>query len=1007
MFGARATGRLAAALALWVTSAVAATSQVDAIYRDLGRGDPALALAASARLLVDPPADPRARANALQARLDVLAQDKTFDATAVQSLQAAIAAFASKHSRYAALAERLTLARAVAARDADAIAASVDRLATQLSRPPDGEQVESRSAAALALAATEPARARGLGLAALEYWQRQNDAKAAWRQAQLAKALAQIAQNAGDLPRALHLLEDASRAGVRAFGADSAVRASIDNARAGVLSAMGRGPDMLGLREQVWTSFRELRGPDAVETAKHEALFGAALQERGDYARARAHYANAAAIFARSPAAAARERAILHTNFGNLLQEMGATDEALASYQRALELFGSGPETARVRAIVSANIGNTEFRRRHFAAAKAQFAKALALREAADGAASPGLAFALDGLGSTSLALRDYAQAESHFRRALDLLGRNRADNHPTLGPLRFGLALARWGQGDARGAFALAAQTVRQQQAVMASFAGDSAERQSVAFRQVQVPATALVVSLAARLGDAPSIAAAWQLAMAERGLIARAQAQRLVAARAQANAKTAAALARWQGLNRALGDAWLAVPADPARLAALREASEAAERALWPREVNVSVSALQTPVLADLAKALPEDGVLIAYSEGVAADPARLLIAGQQMVPEDWYAFVLDGRGAPRLARVGGIRALSAQIHAWYLGLRAPGGDAARLRSDGLAVRRALYDPLVAGSQAKRIFVVPEGELYRVDFAALPARDGTGYLIESVAGVHTLARESDILAAPGRTGNPAVLLAGAPRLGATNALAAGLRSPCRAAPAQFAPIPNAGRELDALRTLFATAAGANVSVLRDAQATHARIVPALARANVAHLATHGFAYDADCADVQGRRGVSLAAAADVAERPAEAGLSGLALTAARASRPVDVLGADELATLDLRSLDWIVLSACDSGLGAIGRNEGVFGMRRALRVAGARVVIMSLWPVDDAATVDLMQGLYRARFIDRQPVSEALGAAMRGELARRRSGGLSDHPFYWAAFVSEGGWR
>jgi CHAT domain-containing protein len=80
---------------------------------------------------------------------------------------------------------------------------------------------------------------------------------------------------------------------------------------------------------------------------------------------------------------------------------------------------------------------------------------------------------------------------------------------------------------------------------------------------------------------------------------------------------------------------------------------------------------------------------------------------------------------------------------------------------------------------------------------------------------------------------------------------------------------------------------------------------------------------------------------------------------------------------------------------------------MRRALRVAGARTVVMSLWPVDDASTVDLMQSLYRARFLERRDVSEAMGEAMRGELARRRQEGLSDHPFYWAAFVSEGGWR
>lgn len=1007
----RAIGCWAMPWIAWAAVAVASspvTANVDAVYRALDSAQVATALAASAGLLADQQRDPQAHADALQARLDVLAQEPAFDAAAVQPLQEAIAVFVAKHPQYSALLERLVLARAVAAHDAGAIAASVDRIAAMLPSIPAAEQAESRGAAALALPATANERARWLAQPALEFWQHRTDAKAAWRQAQLCRWLAQSEQDAGNDERALQLLENAALVMARVFGVDSNTLRHIDDDRAGVLSALGRYGDKLRLREAELEAMRERHGADSLESANAEAMLGAALQESGDYAKARAHYTQALAVFAHRPDAPTRKVAIVHANFGNLLQEMGDTDEALANYRRALELFGSGTQATRVRAIVLANIGNTQFRQHHFDVAKTQFAAALALREKADGVDSPGLAFALDGLGSTSLALRDYAQAEMHFSRALDLLGRTRASNHPTLGPLRFGLALARWGQGDERGAFAAAVQTARHQQLVMASFASDSAERQAVAFRQLQVPATALVVTLAAHLGDASSIDTAWQLVMAERGLIARTQAQRLVAARAKDDPRIAAAFARWQRLNRALGEAWLAVPVEPARLAGLREEAEAAERQFMPRVVNATV-ALRTPTIAALAKALPADGMLIAYSEGVAADPARLLIAGQQMVPEDRYAFMLDGRAAPRLVRVGAIRALSAQIHAWYKQLREPASDTARLRRNGLELRRALFDSLDLGHPANHVFVVPEGELYRASFAALPAPRGGGYLIESVAGLHTLAQESDLLDAPvARTDDRVVLLAGAPRLNPQAVPARAMRSSCRRMPEQFPPIPNAGRELEQLRTVFANAPGSmRVNMLRGDSATHTRVLAALARANVAHLATHGFAYDSDCDDASGRRGVSLAAVADDAERPAESMLSGLALTSTDARQSVDVLGADELATVDLRRLDWIVLSACDSGLGIIGRNEGVFGMRRALRMAGARTVVMSLWPVDDASTTDLMHSLYRARFIEHRDVPDAMGQAMRTELARRRAAGQSDHPFYWAAFVSEGGWR
>jgi CHAT domain-containing protein len=67
-----------------------------------------------------------------------------------------------------------------------------------------------------------------------------------------------------------------------------------------------------------------------------------------------------------------------------------------------------------------------------------------------------------------------------------------------------------------------------------------------------------------------------------------------------------------------------------------------------------------------------------------------------------------------------------------------------------------------------------------------------------------------------------------------------------------------------------------------------------------------------------------------------------------------------------------------------------------------------MSLWQVDDEATAGLMTALYRARFSEeRRTVPDAMAAAQRQLLESRREHGLSDHPYYWAAFVSEGSWR
>ena len=98
---------------------------------------------------------------------------------------------------------------------------------------------------------------------------------------------------------------------------------------------------------------------------------------------------------------------------------------------------------------------------------------------------------------------------------------------------------------------------------------------------------------------------------------------------------------------------------------------------------------------------------------------------------------------------------------------------------------------------------------------------------------------------------------------------------------------------------------------------------------------------------------------------------------------------------------------SACDTGVGEIAAGEGVFGLRRAFQIAGARSVIMSLWSVEDPATRAWMRALYEGRFDRNRPTADAVHEASLTVLRDRRSTGLSTHPFYWAAFIAVGDWR
>jgi CHAT domain-containing protein len=118
-------------------------------------------------------------------------------------------------------------------------------------------------------------------------------------------------------------------------------------------------------------------------------------------------------------------------------------------------------------------------------------------------------------------------------------------------------------------------------------------------------------------------------------------------------------------------------------------------------------------------------------------------------------------------------------------------------------------------------------------------------------------------------------------------------------------------------------------------------------------------------------------------------------------------VLTAEEVAALNLTGVEWAVLSGCDTGVGEIRAGEGVFGLRRAFQLAGAKTVIMSLWPVEDQTTQQWMSALYDNRFTRNFSSADAVRQASLSVLHLRRTKGVSTHPFYWAAFVAAGDWR
>ena len=307
-------------------------------------------------------------------------------------------------------------------------------------------------------------------------------------------------------------------------------------------------------------------------------------------------------------------------------------------------------------------------------------------------------------------------------------------------------------------------------------------------------------------------------------------------------------------------------------------------------------------------------------------------------------------------------------------------------------------LLGPVASQIDTRRLAIVPDGGLEYLALSALPM-DGCGHgasqplvsrfevvSVPSASSVRALRLELQTRPAP--TSGVAVLAdpvftADDPRVGGSHpaarprvagALGAALRDL-----GWNSGIPRLpGTHVEAT-TIAARASGARLALGFDASLATA-LRPEMSRYRILHFATHGLLD---------------------AEQPE---FSGLILSL------VDRNGKDQNGYLSAQDIyeqrllaDLVVLSACDSGLGATLRGEGVVGLSRAFLHAGAARVVSSLWKVDDEATSELMRHFYDGMLRDKKPPASALRYAQTQLMRQKRWSA----PFYWAGFVLNGEWR
>lgn len=217
-----------------------------------------------------------------------------------------------------------------------------------------------------------------------------------------------------------------------------------------------------------------------------------------------------------------------------------------------------------------------------------------------------------------------------------------------------------------------------------------------------------------------------------------------------------------------------------------------------------------------------------------------------------------------------------------------------------------------------------------------------------------------------------------------------------------QFTRLPDTRVEAEAIAGLLKRGGQFQVQNLTGAHALESALF-AQPQPGLLHLATHGFFLQDEATGAgNATRGLTAvtrptAIAAPHATLPNPMLRSGIVLAgvnrALARGRDDGLVTAEKILGMRLPGTDLVTLSACETGVGDITAGEGVFGLKRAFILAGARTVVLSLWSVPSRETTELMTEFYRLMAAG-SPKAAALRQAQRTMLKKY------PHPFYWGAF-------
>jgi CHAT domain-containing protein len=409
-------------------------------------------------------------------------------------------------------------------------------------------------------------------------------------------------------------------------------------------------------------------------------------------------------------------------------------------------------------------------------------------------------------------------------------------------------------------------------------------------------------------------------------------------------------------------------------------------------------------TVTVEQVQRAIPKGAVLVEWFRYAPFNPKAKERQPRWGLPR-YIAYVLKRQGAPVAVEVGDAKTIETTISDLLVALHDPYSSLV----DELA--RELHERLIQPLQphlgdAGRIVLSPDGQLNLLPFGVLIDEQGR-YLMQS-AEITYLTSGRDLLrvASTTRSRQGAVVIAD-PHFGPLDQAAVNeaddttnrCSAEVRGGVLQFTPLPGTAAEAKALKSLLKLT---DDQVFTQGQASEA-VLKQLKGPRILHLATHGFFLADQAVDLTSEAPRLLGQDRLLVPKGEHPLLrSGLALAGAnrlRSGQDDGILTALEVAGLDLVGTELAVLSACETGVGHVLNGEGVYGLRRALVLAGVQTQVVSLWKVDDTATKDLMVDYYQ-----RLSAGAGRSAALRQAQLTMLKDPERTHPYYWGAFMVVG---